>query len=553
MMLLLGAVFIGVPAHAQQVDAHGFDIAAQDGDPRDGLTVVRPGRMHQGEGYLHGLAEFANAPLVQIELNNDRRIVHKFVDDVVGLNVGGGYTIHDRVRLDVSIPVYFASYGQDGYQGTNVGVTRLGGLVSVVRPEFDYAGGVSGLGIGIVPTLELPTGTTDLLNHDGLAGSALVVFTREWPKLTWSGHAGVQFNPAVDGLENINGSDSLLLGSGVSYLVTPKTGLGAEVVVASATKSNTWRGTGSPAEVLLSLKHRGERGAHLSIGAAAGLSGAVGTASYRLFVGGGFGHLKWDDPDPDGDGLQAPQDRCPRVAEIFNGIRDDDGCPEDDRVLARERTSEVNHGPDDQPSDGSGALRAVQWVDGDGDGLPDHQDDCPNQPEDLDGFQDADGCPEPDDDGDTILDDDDTCPRSAETFNDFADDDGCPDKAPDALDGLTGIVRGITFETRSAELRPQSVPVLNKVLSALQKHPTIGMKVSGHTDNVGSETYNLELSQRRSESVRRWLVERGIEQSRMDVEGFGEAKPVFANQTSAGRADNRRVELAFQHIIEDKQ
>ena len=108
-------------------------------------------------------------------------------------------------------------------------------------------------------------------------------------------------------------------------------------------------------------------------------------------------------------------------------------------------------------------------------------------------------------------------------------------------------VYGIYFDFASDALRPESEPVLREIAAALSKNPTWTLSINGHTDNVGGGAFNLELSQRRSASVRRALVDRfQIEPARLATSGYGAAQPKDSNDTPDGRARNRRVELVRQ-------
>jgi outer membrane protein OmpA-like peptidoglycan-associated protein len=104
-------------------------------------------------------------------------------------------------------------------------------------------------------------------------------------------------------------------------------------------------------------------------------------------------------------------------------------------------------------------------------------------------------------------------------------------------------VYGVNFDFDKSTLRPDSEPVLNQVLAMLQADPSYTGEVGGHTDNVGSEPYNLKLSGARADAVRAWLVGHGIEPARLTSRGYGDTKPLAPNTTDAGRAKNRRVEL----------
>jgi hypothetical protein len=108
-------------------------------------------------------------------------------------------------------------------------------------------------------------------------------------------------------------------------------------------------------------------------------------------------------------------------------------------------------------------------------------------------------------------------------------------------------IYGIYFDFNSAELRPESGPVLQEISEALKHNPDWKIKIDGHTDNVGGDAYNLQLSQRRAEAVKQALINHyGISSDRMTPEGFGASRPKATNATVEGRALNRRVELVRQ-------
>src|SRR5690606_29928937 len=126
------------------------------------------------------------------------------------------------------------------------------------------------------------------------------------------------------------------------------------------------------------------------------------------------------------------------------------------------------------------------------------QDQCPNEAEDMDGFQDEDGCPDLDNDGDGVLDADDKCPTEMETKNGFQDDDGCPDQLPRRVQRFTGTIQGITFESDKAVIRAPSFRVLNEAVKVLNEYPALRIEITGHTDNTGDADHNRDLSARRA-------------------------------------------------------
>lgn len=128
--------------------------------------------------------------------------------------------------------------------------------------------------------------------------------------------------------------------------------------------------------------------------------------------------------------------------------------------------------------------------------------------------------------------------------------DRCPATAPDLKVDGTGCVvaqnttlRGVTFQPGSARLTPEGRQTLDAVASTLRGQERLAVEIAGHTDGVGSEAYNMLLSQQRAETVRAYLVERGISDERMSAVGYGELEPVDGNDTEDGRVANRRVEF----------
>jgi outer membrane protein OmpA-like peptidoglycan-associated protein/tetratricopeptide (TPR) repeat protein len=114
--------------------------------------------------------------------------------------------------------------------------------------------------------------------------------------------------------------------------------------------------------------------------------------------------------------------------------------------------------------------------------------------------------------------------------------------------GATVVLNNIFFETDKAELLPASQVELRKLLLFLKQNPQARIEVRGHTDNVGTAAYNLDLSRRRAEAVRRYLVKNGIVITRIAAQGYGETLPVAPNDTDAGRAQNRRTEFTLLQL-----
>ncbi len=214
-----------------------------------------------------------------------------------------------------------------------------------------------------------------------------------------------------------------------------------------------------------------------------------------------------------------------------------------------------------------GRKRTEPPKDTDGDGVPDWRDRCDEVPgpkpsgcppdRDRDGFPDVedkcpdekgvapDGCPN-DRDKDGILNIDDACPDEPETKNRYDDDDGCPDEVPEKVRDLAGVIKGIHFDTDKDTIKRDSKPTLENVVEQLKVNPKVTVEIVGHTDSTGGRAHNLDLSRRRAESVKRFLLEAGIEDERMTTRGAGPDEPIDDNNTKDGRARNRRIEFVVK-------
>ena len=128
--------------------------------------------------------------------------------------------------------------------------------------------------------------------------------------------------------------------------------------------------------------------------------------------------------------------------------------------------------------------------------------------------------------------------------------DKCPNTRPGAVVDLDGCeveavieLGGVHFDFDKATLKPEAKSVLDQAAALLQKHERVVVEVAGHTDSVGSDEYNMGLSDRRANSVKDYLTAKGVKASRLSAHGYGESRPVASNDTDEGRAENRRVEL----------
>jgi len=315
-----------------------------------------------------------------------------------------------------------------------------------------------------------------------------------------------------------------------------------------------------------------------------GFGGAPSTPMFRAYLGATFGSAGLTQPpcvegkpydlqncpdlDKDGDGIKNAVDKCPTEPEDKDGYQDEDGCPDPDND--GDGVPDIDDQCPLQP--GPAANHGCPDTDRDKDGVVDRLDKCPDQPEDIDGFEDEDGCPDLDNDGDGIPDEQDACPLQAgiseekgcpakdsdmDGVMDF--EDNCPAEAgtrenhgcPSAQKQLVVITREklvildkVFFDTGKAIILPKSFPLLDQVANVLNGHPEIALvQVEGHTDNVGKPEVNKKLSGDRADSVKKYLVKKGVAEQRLRAVGFGQDKPAAGNDTPQGRETNRRVEF----------
>jgi outer membrane protein OmpA-like peptidoglycan-associated protein len=255
--------------------------------------------------------------------------------------------------------------------------------------------------------------------------------------------------------------------------------------------------------------------------------------------------------DKDIDGVADYKDECPDVA----GLATLNGCP--DRDI--DGVADAN----DRCPDVAGSLTLKGCPDVDKDGVADIDDKCPNTTagfkvnasgcpldNDNDGVaNEVDQCPDaagplalkgcPDTDGDGVTDDKDRCPTEKGNIV----DKGCPTIAPVDVKKIADIAGKLFFENASAELKTSSYEQLDYLVVILKRYNATDLQIGGHTDNVGGDIDNINLSQQRAESVKTYLISKGIPESRLTALGFGDGKPIADNKTSSGRAKNRRVEL----------
>jgi OmpA-OmpF porin, OOP family len=234
--------------------------------------------------------------------------------------------------------------------------------------------------------------------------------------------------------------------------------------------------------------------------------------------------------DRDGDGVLDTDDKCPDVA----GTAALQGCPDKDG-------DGIGDAQDKCPDvAGLAKYQGCPIPDTDGDGVNDEDDKCPT----VKGLARYQGCPIPDTDGDGVNDEDDKClDRKGPASN-----QGCPEIDKAVIDKINYAAKNVFFATGSFKLLPKSFKALNEVSELLKSDETLMIDVDGHTDSQGDDAKNQTLSDNRAKAVKDYLVSKGIAEDRLKSTGYGETKPVADNTSAAGRAKNRRTELAVRNF-----
>jgi uncharacterized repeat protein (TIGR01451 family) len=489
-------------------------------------------------------------------------------------------------------------------QSVALGDLRLAPKLQVLREQTQW------VDLAVLGNITLPT-NVPVDNYGGertftfapelLVGRSLLSHNR----LRVLGNLGYRIRPQTASLADLTVGQEIYYRVGATYalhhVVDVPVRLGVTASGALGTQTPFADANQNPLEVLLGASYdvMGPLQANLAVGT--GLVPGYGSPDLRVIAGLRFSPR---DTDKDDDGVDNDNDVCDDEAEDKDAFEDDDGCPDidndDDGILddadgapndpEDKDRFEDKDGVPDPDNDGDGVAdvsdecpdeRGVATYQGcpipdsDGDGVIDTADrcvdvkgvadnaGCPDVDRDDDGVEDKDdrcpdvagmkalkGCVDTDKDG--FADPDDKCPKEPETVNNVADDDGCPDKGK-TLVNVTGtkieILDKVYFDVNKATIQPRSFALLDQVATIFKNNPQLTkVRIEGHTDSDGSDAANLDLSQRRTESVLQYLTDKGVDKARLDPKGFGETKPVAPNDSKANKEMNRRVEFAIVEI-----
>ena len=658
-LILLGA--LTVPAAAQEaallprLDVQRFDPVGQAG----GFVLVREAeQLHSWQWSVGLVGNYALHPFeIGDEDTGDRAA--PVIDHLGGFDLTMALGLGQHIQVGVAVP--FLQLHDELANGplaeamgmsqkiVGIGDMRVAFGVQILRQDSE------GISLALAPRLVIPTGRRkQLLGSGTVALGGDLALGRRWHHFRFSINAGFQVNLTSQRLANIWADDEFRWGVGVAAIVDQdeRVEIGVEFVGATVIAEELEEELGldvfdpvhTPMEIMLALRFDPEGLFCGGFGVGRGITDGWGTPDLRAY---GVVALQSErerdkdkdgiqdrqdecpedpedldnfedsngcpDPDNDQDSVLDVDDECPEIPEDLDGFEDIDGCPDPDND--QDGIADVSDACPDKPEDMDGFNdtdgcpendndgdevpdqhdqcpdEKEDWdgyqdedgcpdPDNDGDGIPDAYDQCVMYPEDIDGFEDKDGCPDKDNDNDKILDKNDACPDVPETVNGVEDADGCPEadtdgdgildmddkciQEPETVNGVDDedgcpdeslvkldvekkeiiIYDKVYFDTNKATIKSVSYPVLDAVFKLLAQHPEVQLvEVQGHTDKTGSAKYNKKLSQSRADSVRTYMVSRGINPTRLTSVGYGEEQLLDDGNSAAIHTANRRVQF----------
>ena len=560
-LLALAMGMLGFSAGAQaQIDLNQFRPAELATDGFVVSTAKDQGHKRFG---VQLVADYSDDPLVfEADLSNPGSESTQLVDQQLTGHLVFSLGLWDRLVIFAGLPYHFILRGDDltgtgfapqlSQRGDGLGDAYLGTRIRILGKDDSL------IQLAVQGTLNINTASLADDNNFYRGGPDSKPYLGGHPEVLATFNIGERIHLSANlgyrirengQIANLQLGDELTYGlGGIFEVINNK----LDVIVEGYGRTGLADGTGSngfakreesPIEVLGGVKYHHKDGLSVGAGGGLGVQRGYGAPDFRVF--GMLAYTMPDGPPPpppvvdtDGDGLMDDVDQCPNDPEDIDTFQDEDGCPDPDN---------------------------------DADGILDVNDGAPMDPEDKDGFQDEDGVPDPDNDGDGVLDTDDQCPDEAgEPANNGCPDpdrdgdgvpdriDNCPDEAGESdnqgckkkqlveiKEDKLEILEKVYFRTNSSSIRSRSFALLNNVADVLNNHPEITMvRVEGHTDERGSVKYNMKLSQRRAESVVKYLIKRKVAAERLRAEGFGPTRPVKPGATTKEEhAANRRVEF----------
>ena len=492
-LAIVGCALVAATAHA---DTRNLQLGVFDPIPS---TTNRTFQVqdatvgHDGDWVVSALVSYANDPLV-LDTTQNQNISIQNRETLV---LGGAYAFGDRFEAGLRIPLYFQSgenlnslsmFGEPAASGSAVGdltVHAKGRAWSHHGPEGEL---VTGGGLA----LSLPTATDQQFAGSSKPTLRIVGLATYTPRehLFITANAGAVIRARAQ-FHDIDQGSGFVWGVSGGVIVRDDVTIDAELFGELDPGGLHDAPTGSAAmgpahvldtiEALAGVHVQLARNFNLAVAAGRGVTSEIGSPAWRGIVALTF----------------APAAESIVGVKRVSGDSDHDGVPDDVDRCPNE--------PEDR--DGWQDEDGCPDPDNDNDGIPDTKDKCPNDPEDRDGFEDENGCPDPDNDRDGIPDTFDHCPNEPETINGVEDEDGCPDSGPPGLVTIAhdhfDVAEPIVF-TASGKIAPESFNVLGQLGATLRAHiEYLKLKIVTRVTEAHAAT------------IVDWLVQYGVARDRL--------------------------------------
>lgn len=548
----------------QAQTAAGFAIDRYQPSERGSDWFVTDSLDFRGSGRLAlgVVGDWAHRPLVIYKANGHP--ARAIISDQLNLHLGGSVLVADRLRLAANLPVLAVNNGGSGTVGGVLYSNNTGAAIGDLRLSADVRllgeyGDAFTTALGV--QVYLPTGSRDAYASDGKA--------RLVPHWLVAGDIGPFAYATMVGLNGrfqsdnfagaAFGSELLLAASAGIRFADKRILLGPELstsTVVTDSGNGFFKRATTPVELIFG-GHARVGDFQFGAGFGPGLTRGIGSPEWRALAS-----IVWF-PEPakkeviapvtdrDGDGIGDAVDACPDTPGEKNSDPKLNGCPPDrdgDGILdAQDACPDVPGVKSEDPK----LNGCPEPKDRDNDKILDDDDACPDEFGEASDDPKKNGCPKPKDtDGDGITDDLDACVNDPGPPNDDPKKNGCPKAI--VVAGEVKILERIEFDNNKATLRPESDGVLKAVADTLTQHKEIKLvQIQGHTDNRGAKKYNQTLSEKRAAAVKQWLINAGIDASRLQSKGFGQDKPIDSNDTDEGRQNNRRVQFIILESDKD--
>lgn len=468
------------------------------------------------------LLQYVNDPLVY-ELEDGERlglVTQLYEADVLGALQAG------PLRVGAHVPVYLFTTGEVVGDEGGLGDIALDGKLTALQGPIDLAVNVR---------VSLPTHTVDSALGSSATGWELAgIVSRRFGPVLLAANVGTRGGPPAE-LENVSLNDGFVGRAAIGLAVSDGAGIAAEFAGTIPYSAPLSSSDGRPLELLGSGYGYTSRDVVFRGGVGTGLTPGIGSPDLRVLVGVGYEPRARPEPpvevagpvDTDGDGLLDPDDGCPEVAEDADGWQDEDGCPDPTTLLQVVVRDESNGEELDigRVTVSCGETRATGASPFAGEVPPGSCEVSVTAAGYTPGQQTVDVPNGPPLEVAVVL---------------------AP--IPEATVTMTreriSLRETIRFAVDEAVILPESFAMLDETARVLQEYPEIReLRIEGHSDERGPDTYNLDLSTRRARSVLDYLVSKGVDPERLSSEGFGETRPVDLGHTEAAWSKNRRTDF----------